>query len=322
MTTPRVEARLWILTPGWGFSRELEGEADALAELLPGRCSHLITDIPAGSVVIPRFRALPFGRELAGDIAALGSELINSYNQHRYAADLGWWYQDFKDITFDSWPSPEAIPRDEQGPFVVKGETNSRRELWHTHCYVEDRSKLGTAIANLNRDSLISHQRIWIRRYEQLAGWGTDIVGVPIADEHRIFYFDGVEMGRGFYWVNHLDHLAEQGVIPDPQSVPQDFVEEIGRRLVGNIRWAAVDVARTADGDWRVVEINDGSQSGLSGVDPQELYGNLIAAMAGQESSEGGEVTIESSQRDQVAITVRDGDRTERFTVPNKPLIR
>ena len=37
--------------------------------------------------------------------------------------------------------------------------------------------------------------------------------------------------------------------------------------------------ARTGAGDWIVVELNDGQQSGLSAVDPEDLYRALRAAL-------------------------------------------
>ena len=36
-----------------------------------------------------------------------------------------------------------------------------------------------------------------------------------------------------------------------------------------------VDVAKTASGEWIVVELNDGQQSGLSCCNPIELYSNI-----------------------------------------------
>lgn len=37
-----------------------------------------------------------------------------------------------------------------------------------------------------------------------------------------------------------------------------------------------MDIAQKEDGGWVVVELNDGSMSGLSCIDPDELYNNLL----------------------------------------------
>jgi len=44
--------------------------------------------IPYNHIVIPRFSALPFYKELEWDVEFLESTLINSYKQHQYVADL------------------------------------------------------------------------------------------------------------------------------------------------------------------------------------------------------------------------------------------
>jgi hypothetical protein len=44
------------------------------------------TAIPWGSLVIPRYAALPFNEELEADVQALGSQLINSHAEALYKA--------------------------------------------------------------------------------------------------------------------------------------------------------------------------------------------------------------------------------------------
>jgi len=43
-----------------------------------------------------------------------------------------------------------------------------------------------------------------------------------------------------------------------------------------------VDVARTESGEWIVIELNDGQQSGLSDNDPDQLYSNMKKMLDGQ----------------------------------------
>jgi hypothetical protein len=269
----------WILHPGYGFAAELADETPAMDAHFPGRHGHQVTTIPAGSTVVPRFRVLPFARELDDDVTASGSRLVNSFAEHRFAADLGAWYPVFEDLTPATWTDVAALPPGEPGPFVVKGETNSRRQLWTTHCFASDRSALGPVIANLNADSLIGSQRLFIRRFEPMASYGRDVVGMPVSDEYRVFYLDGFEVARGFYWANHLADLVDAGHRPDPGRVDDDLLVEVGYRLDGRIRFAAVDVARTESGRWIVVEVNDGSMAGLCGVSADELFGTLAALL-------------------------------------------
>jgi hypothetical protein len=263
----------WVLWPGWQFDDELSVERAALENAFDARCSFLLSDIPSGSLVIPRYRAIPFGRELQAEVTHMGSRLINTYDQHRFAADLGQWYESLADLTAQSWPAAEHISPGENGPFFVKGETNSRRQLWNTHCYAPNRQALGAVIANLNSDSLIGHQRLWIRKFESLRVLGTDISGMPLNEEYRVFFLDGQEMARGFYWVNHEEHLGD--FVPTPDEINPELLNTVGQRIKDHIRFAAVDVARRADGTWCVIEVNDGSQSGICGVDPTTLWTNV-----------------------------------------------
>jgi len=45
---------------------------------------------------------------------------------------------------------------------------------------------------------------------------------------------------------------------------------------VGNkSNFYVIDVAKTQSGEWIVIELNDGQFSGLSAIDPNDLYMNL-----------------------------------------------
>jgi len=258
-----------MLQPGWGFE-ELEEEREAVRVAFGDNSGYLLGRIPAGSTVIPRFRALPFGRELEAEVALAGSELLNSYEEHRFAGDMGRWYPVFEGLTPRSWRGVENLPVGEEGPFFVKGETNSRRQLWATHSYAETRRELGSVIANLVADSLIGHQDIWIREFVDLNIIGRDVSGMPTGEEYRVFFLDGVELARGFYWRGGEEHFGD--FVPRPEEIDHDLVAEVGERLLGNIRFCAVDFARCVDDSWIVVEINDGCMSGLCGVDAFELW--------------------------------------------------
>ena len=41
----------------------------------------------------------------------------------------------------------------------------------------------------------------------------------------------------------------------------------------------AIDVAKTADGEWIIIEVNDAQESGFVGVNPMKLWNNTIASM-------------------------------------------
>jgi len=225
----------------------------------------------AGDLVIPRYSALPHNQELCLDLAELGASPINSHRQHEYAAKLSNWYQDLEGLTPKTWFSLESLPRDGTR-FVVKGETNSKKLQWNTLMFAPDYRAAAEVYGKLTQDSVIGYQDIVFREYVPLVRLEEGLNGMPISKEFRFFMLDGQILAGGFYWSSHIDDLDR---VPIISEVPAAFLETVANRMQGQIRFVVVDVAQTVSGDWIVVEVNDGCQSGLSEVSPDELYQNL-----------------------------------------------
>jgi hypothetical protein len=139
------------------------------------------------------------------------------------------WYEDLKDYTPKTWRDVTSVPLTERGPFVVKGETNSKKNLWNTHMFAGDRDFLGRVIGNLLEDSLIKTQSIYIRKWEQFVKLGEGINGLPITREFRFFVAYGEILSSGFYWSSHFEELKERGVsieAMNPSTVPYPFPRE------------------------------------------------------------------------------------------------
>lgn len=228
-------------------------------------------------LLIGRFSVLPFYKELEEDLLELNSRLINSYNQHRYIADLGEWYQDLKTFTPKTWSDPSLIP---EGQFVLKGETNSKKFQWKTHMFAASKQDAINVYTNLLQDGLTGTQKIYIREYIPLEKLADSIGGPPITREYRFFVYKDTILSGGYYWSSNLDQIKEK---VDPSEVPKEFLKEV----IYSIRnselnfpnFYVIDVAKTERGDWIVIELNDGQMSGLSENDPSELYSNLKEAI-------------------------------------------
>jgi len=228
------------------------------------------THIPSNSLVIPRYSALPYYKELEEDINYLGSKLINSYKQHSYVANIGNWYTDFKTITPKTWFYLDEVPL--QGPFVLKGITNSKKHSWSTHMFAESKKEAVEVYSRLSTDSLIGTQDIVIREYVQLNKLADGINGLPVSEEYRFFVLNGKVIGKAFYWSEHWDVLETK---PNVNDVPQTFVDDIIHIASQKINFFVFDVAKTIDNSWALIELNDASQSGLSMIDPETLYFNM-----------------------------------------------
>lgn len=234
--------------------------------------------VPRDSLVIGRYSVLPFYKELETDVKLLGSQLINSYTEHRYVADLRNWVGDLEGFTPRTWSRLEDLP--ENTAFVLKGETNSRKDKFWTHMYAADKKAAIQVALNLQDDGLIGTQQLYIREYVPLVELCKDIQGMPITKEYRFFVLDGKVLSGAFYWSSHVADLKEMGIaIPQYTDVPEHWLKAVINKVKDRVPFFVVDVAQTKSGQWVVVELNDGQMSGLSENDPNVLYTRLKQAL-------------------------------------------
>lgn len=235
-------------------------------------CVDSRTKVPADSICIARYSALPYYEEQEYDIKCLGAELINSYQQHRWVADLRNWYEDIKEFTPKTWVGLDWI--DEEGPYVLKGMTNSRKQRWKTHMFAKDKEAASNLFWELENDPLFedSKQAIVIRKFEKLHTYFTGVNGMPVTKEFRFFVYKGQIVSGGYYWSQYWDDLPEK---PDVEEVPKDFLQKVLDKIGNKINFLLLDVGQKENGEWIVIELGDAQQGGLSCNDPEVLYKNL-----------------------------------------------
>lgn len=234
-------------------------------------CVDLITEIPENSFVIGRFSLFPFYYDQQREIQNLYCKLINTYNQYQYIADLGNYVIDLENLTPKTWSKLEDLPEDGT-KFVLKGETNSRKNSWKTSMFAENKKQAIDIHGVLCNDSLIGNQKIYIREYVPLYKYMDGINGMPVTKEFRFFVAYDKIISGAYYWQNYIDDLNEK---PDVEEVPKDFLNEVINRVGDKSNFYVVDVAQTQEGKWIVIELNSGQFSGLSCNDPDILYKNL-----------------------------------------------
>ena len=270
--------------------------------------------IKPGSLVIPRYSALPFYRELEADVRTLGSQLINSYAQHRFAADIMQWYHvlgdqatPYDDLDDDDNPSPRMglTPRTwtvwsdlpKGMSFVVKGSTNSRKHEWKKRFFAQSREDVPRIADSLMDDALLAEQGIVVREFVPLRTFATGINDLPITNEWRVFCLAGQIIDAGYYWASEPDyewagvderdaisadcyttHPSMEGQAPLPAAA-RACAEEALRRIGDRINFVVIDVAERASGGWIVIELNDASCSGLSVIPPARFYSSLVTSL-------------------------------------------
>lgn len=251
-----------------------QGEGDIIKQYLP--MVHYRSEIPKNSLVVGRYACLPYYRELEQDIKNMGSQLINSYQQHAYIANFDYYY-DIEDYTFKTWFRFQDIPNTyREGAFVVKGRTNSKKLQWKTHMFCENYAKAVNLSLDLLNDPLIGEQGVIIRQYEPLETFEIGLNDLPMTNEWRLFFYQEELLSYGYYWAIIDDLEKVQKATADFEQTGIPFAKKIASILKNNTNFFVIDIAKTMAGEWKVVEVNDGQQSGLNEFnDPHILYTNL-----------------------------------------------
>lgn len=262
-----------ILYRGSDFEKEELSEAHQFFECLTRR-----PDIQAGDLVIGRYSLWPYYVDQAKDIEYVGAKLINNYQQHRYIADLQNYVMDLNELTPRTWRNLEDLPS--KGPFIVKGETNSRKSNWKQDMYAPDKKTASKIFFRLMNDSLIGQQNIYIRQYVPMITYMEGVNGMPITKEFRFFVAYRQILSGGYYWQNYVDDLPE---VPSPNEVPQEFLREVIDRVGDQSNFYTIDVGIAVNGRPFVVELNEGQQAGLSCNDAFTMYKNLDKAIRSHE---------------------------------------
>ena len=228
---------------------------------------HNRAEIPKGSLVIPRYSALPFYLEMEKDIEMLGSQLINSYRNFKWIANFEY-YDVLKEYTFITYFDPVNLPDNKS--FIVKGKTNSRKHNWNSHCFAKNKKDAIQIYCELKNDGLIGSQDIIFREYEPLVQFEVLANGLPVCNEFRFFFYKNVELCHGYYWANA--EYPEKGKLDDKAF---ELVDKVSNIVAEFNNFFVIDIAQKANGEWIVVELNSGEMSGLSLCSASNLYSNL-----------------------------------------------
>lgn len=231
----------------------------------------------SNSLVVGRYSCLPYYRELEKDLEIQGSRLINSHLEHQYIANMEW-LEDLKGLTFDTWDRLEDAP---DIPLVLKGRTNSRKFEWDTKMLAKNKRHAIDITSELMNDPLIGPQGVVYRRYEPLETYEVGLNGMPMTNEWRCFFYKKAILTHGFYWSIIDDDSIIKKAEKQFMGEGLDLAFEGAKIVSEHTNFFVLDVARKEDGEWVIVEVNDGQMSGLSCNDPHKLYERLSLCLNG-----------------------------------------
>ena len=258
-----------------------ESEAEIASKFF--KLEHSRMNIPSNSLVIGRYSVLPYYSELESDLKLINSSLINSKKEHLWIANCFEWSNDLEDYTPATYSRISDLP--EKGPFVLKGMVNSRKSLWDTHMFAQNKKEAINVMNRLMDDSLISSQGIVIKKYVKLKNFTTSIGGLPVSNEWRTFWIRGLDsdgeycaipLGNGFYFSKSYPEYNNSAILTEAGF---DFATEVANEIVdrGYASFFSLDIGQVeSDDEWTVIDINDGQMSGTCGVDTEEFYSNLL----------------------------------------------
>lgn len=123
-------------------------------------------------------------------------------------------------------------------------------------------------------DSILSWQKMAVREYVKLqtVDEASYPEMVPISYEFRFFCFEGKCVGYGPYWYMGNKYSMR----PEDEKETLKLSEWVTERVEAS--FIAVDLAKTAAGEWTVIEINDAQESGFVGINPVTLWKHTIEA--------------------------------------------
>ncbi|MEK8130844.1 ATP-grasp domain-containing protein [Paenibacillus filicis] len=163
----------------------------------------------------------------------------------------------------------------ENKPVMIKDYVKSRKHEWEDACYIPDASdkqKVQTVIQNfVDRQGSELNGGIVVREFiklEQLAKHPKS--GMPLANEYRLFFLHHKLIQCAEYW----DEAVYGQSIPGLES----FIE---LAMGVESQFFTIDIAKTINGEWTVIEIGDGQVSGLpSHADPEHFYKSILDVQA------------------------------------------
>ena len=174
---------------------------------------------------------------------------------------------------YDKLPSLEELLKDFSFPVFIKGNRQTNHHM-KSKCIIETADQYEALRKTWENDPILSWQKAAIREYVPLQVIDSDTFPdmVPISQEFRFFYFEGQFMGYGPYWT-----LGPKYSMPDDELEETLHVTKWAANKV-NTPFVAIDIAKTAEGDWIIIEVNDGQESGYAGVNPIVLWKNVVNA--------------------------------------------
>lgn len=208
-----------------------------------------------------------------------GIRLVNTPDQYRRAMEFSRFYSAIHDLTPRSTVvsslAEVVAGADEIGyPVFIKGSIKSSKEEGWDACVAQDSAQALRIAEDLFARQGRSRGHVILREVVQLRKIPTTYDKFPLGREYRVFLYAHEPLAYGFYW----EEQVEESVLTTPELTQMlGLAVEASRRL--DVPFLSVDVGQLESGEWIIIEVGDAQFSGLSQVQPLQLWNRLVQVL-------------------------------------------
>lgn len=222
--------------------------------------------------VLLRIGAIADYNEICDKLAEMKLCPLVSPEEHLRASKLSAWYPLLSGRTpfskiYPKLPPLEIVRKDFSFPIFVKGDRQTSKHS-RKLCIIENESMYLQLQQLWKEDPILHWQEIVIREYVPLKAVDTESFPdmVPLSYEFRLFFWRRNLVGWGPYWTIGKRYSFDEAEREKVFTLGQHAAEQV------NVPFLAVDLAKTEKGEWIVIEVNDGQESGYAGVEVRRMW--------------------------------------------------
>lgn len=205
--------------------------------------------------------------------------LVHSPAEYNLTSNLPNWYPLIKDLTpksiwYEELPTVAEIESEFTWPVFLKGERQTSKHN-RTLSIIEDVVQFREVMEYWKRDPILHWQKVVCRQYIPLRTVAPDNgQALPKAFEFRTFWWKDRCVGLGPYWNSETYR-------PNPEEEAE--ILRIGQKVSALMRvtFLVIDIAQAQNGEWIVIECNDGQDSGYAGISPFRLWQEIVSTIQG-----------------------------------------
>lgn len=204
-----------------------------------------------------------------------GVKLIHTPEQYQQSSELINWYPLLQDLTprscwYDRPPSIKEIEQEFKWPIFIKGSRQTSRHR-SALSIIHSPQQYQTVVEHYQKDLILHWQKFVCREFISLRSIPAPPTDkIPPSFEFRTFWWYGELISAGPYWSAFVSYQWQR-----EEELKAIKVAQIAAQRL-NLPFIVIDVAQTVNGDWIVIECNDGQESGYAGIYPIYFWQRLI----------------------------------------------